>query len=98
MLVFEQSTYSLFIKLICIGVGRMSKLSTRSKTLESLQTYTFMLPWLVGFFAFTFGPMIASLIFSFTEYNIFSPPRFTGLDNFKEMFTEDKDFRNALVL
>ena len=42
--------------------------------------------------ALTVGPMTASLYLAFTRYNLLSPPRFTGLDNFVRMFTEDPNY------
>ena len=49
-------------------------------------------PWLVGFFIFTFLPIIASLIFSFTDLNItdgiLSSPEFVGLKNYQQMFND----------
>lgn len=59
---------------------------------ESLAGYGFLLPWLVGFFGLTLLPMVYSLYLSFTSYNIFSPPRWIGLDNYIRMFTSDPSF------
>ena len=59
---------------------------------ESLAGYGFLIPWLVGFFGLTIIPMVYSLYLSFTSYNIFSPPRWIGLDNYIRMFTDDPSF------
>lgn len=48
--------------------------------------YLFLLPWLVGLFVFTAGPVIASLYLSFTNYNLLGAPSWIGLQNFQEMF------------
>lgn len=48
--------------------------------------YLFLLPWLVGLFVFTAGPVIASLYLSFTNYNLLGAPGWIGLQNFQEMF------------
>lgn len=63
---------------------------------ESIWGYIFISPWLIGFLLFTLGPMIASLVFSFTDYKIITPPVFTGLDNFIKLFTKDPDFWRSL--
>src|SRR5687767_12504609 len=40
-------------------------------------------PWLIGFFLFTFGPMLASLGLAFTDFTISNmEPAFVGVDNF----------------
>jgi multiple sugar transport system permease protein len=59
---------------------------------ETVAGYGFLVPWLVGFFGLTLIPMAYSLYLSFTAYNIFSPPRWIGLDNYVRMFTSDPAF------
>ncbi len=56
----------------------------------------FMSPWAVGFFLFYLYPMLASLYFSFTQYDLLSQPRWTGLSNYKYMFTNDPSFWLAM--
>lgn len=55
---------------------------------EAITFYLFILPWVIGFLIFTFGPIVASLLLSFAEYDIVSPIEFTGLSNFKELFSD----------
>ncbi|WP_344684098.1 sugar ABC transporter permease, partial [Microbacterium terrae] len=62
---------------------------------ESLAGYGFLIPWLVGFFGLTLVPMAYSLYLSFTNYNIFSPPKWIGLDNYVRMFTNDPSFMQS---
>lgn len=57
---------------------------------ENLAGYLFMSPWIAGFLLLTAGPMIASLYFAFTDYNLFDAPRWIGLDNFSEMFADPR--------
>lgn len=57
-------------------------------------------PWMVGFLVLTAGPMIASLFFSFTDYDVLSPPRWVGLRNYADLAGPDranviKAFSNA---
>jgi multiple sugar transport system permease protein len=54
--------------------------------------YIFILPFIIGFLAFLALPMILSLGFSFTRYNILESPVFIGLENYKTMFTADPKF------
>ncbi len=58
--------------------------------------YTFLLPWLIGFFLLTLGPILASLYLSFTKYDMVSAPRWVGWDNYIYMFTRDRRFWKAL--
>jgi multiple sugar transport system permease protein len=56
----------------------------------------FMSPWLIGFLIFYVYPMLATLYYSFTHYDIFSSPRWVGFDNYRFMFTSDPQFWQAL--
>jgi multiple sugar transport system permease protein len=47
---------------------------------------------LIGFAIFTLAPMIASLYWSFTKYQLPAPPKWIGLTNYKFMFTTDPFF------
>lgn len=72
--------------------GRPSKM----KRSEAIQGYLFILPWLFGMLVFTLGPLIFSLIGSFTNYDVTSRMDFVGLDNYRRMFTSDPLFWTAL--
>ena len=69
-----------------VPVGKVDKSFSRA---DNLVGYFFLSPWLIGFFAFTFFPIAASLVLAFTEYNIFTPPEWIGLDNLTRMFSKD---------
>ena len=49
---------------------------------ETRAAYLFMLPWLFGFFCLTVIPMFASLYFSFTSYDMFTAPKWIGVENY----------------
>lgn len=75
---------------------KLQKIKYRSNRGESkwLGIY-FILPWIIGFFAFKIGPLFLSFAYSFTKYNVMSPPKFIGLKNYFKMFA-DPDFHNSL--
>ena len=52
--------------------------------------YLFLAPWLVGFFALTLGPTLASLYYSFTNYDLLTPPEWTGFANYRYAFFNDE--------
>ena len=56
---------------------------------EALWAYAFITPWVIGFVVFTVGPMLASLYFSLTDYDIVSAPRWVGLRNYVNMFHDN---------
>ena len=57
---------------------------------ELFWALVFLSPWLVGFLVFTAGPMLASLVLSFTDYDVLTSPRWTGFDNYVTMFSDPK--------
>ena len=58
---------------------------------EALWGYFFISPWTLGFLALTFGPMLASLFFSFTAYDVLGPARWVGVRNYGQLFGSDQD-------
>ena len=56
---------------------------------EAIAFHLFAAPWIIGFLGFTLGPMIASFLLSFTAYDIITPARWVGFDNYRTMFTSD---------
>jgi multiple sugar transport system permease protein len=54
----------------------------------------FLLPSLLGLLVFIAFPVISSLILSFHEWDLLSPAKFVGLENFKEIFSSN-DFWSA---
>ncbi|MBU7591548.1 carbohydrate ABC transporter permease [Metabacillus halosaccharovorans] len=63
---------------------------------QNMTGYAFISPFIIGFLAFTFIPIVASLYFSFTQYNLFASPTWIGLENYKKMFTEDPRYWQSL--
>jgi multiple sugar transport system permease protein len=55
---------------------------------ENAAGYLFLLPWFVGMFVFTAGPVIASLYLSFTNYNLIGTPAWVGWQNYLAMFQD----------
>lgn len=63
---------------------------------ESSAGVVFCMPFIIGFLVFLIIPMGMSLYYSFCDYDILSPPVFTGLDNYIEMFTADETFWHSV--
>lgn len=49
----------------------------------------FVSPWLFGLLAFTAYPILASLYYSFTLYDIINAPQWVGLQNYAIMLSQD---------
>ena len=63
---------------------------------EILAGYGFLTPNLVGFLVFTFLPVLAALLLSFTEWDLLRPIKWVGLENYIRMFTRDPTFIRVL--
>jgi multiple sugar transport system permease protein len=57
----------------------------------------FISPWLIGFLLWTVFPLVSSVYYSFTRYDLLRAPAFIGLSNFVEILTRDKTFRVVAV-
>jgi multiple sugar transport system permease protein len=68
----------------------------RSAWRRQLLALAFMSPWIIGFCAFFVYPVVSSLYFSFTKYDILTDPVWVGLDNYRFMFTSDGRFWTAV--
>ena len=60
---------------------------------DMVQGYLFIGPVVLGLIIWTFGPMIASFILSFTEYPLLKSPKWVGLQNFVDIFTRNEQYR-----
>ena len=63
---------------------------------ESRAGWLSISPWIFGFLVFTTYPFIASLYFSFTEYDVLRPAEWVGLENYERLLTRDRLFPLAL--
>jgi len=68
----------------------------RPATRRRLTVLAFLSPWLIGFCVFIAYPMLATLYFSFTNYNLANSHDWVGLRNYRIAFTEDPVFWLAI--
>ena len=64
--------------------------------------YLFLAPYAILFTMFYVFPVVASIYYSFTYYNILEPPRFIGLQNYISLVLQDDIFligvKNTLMI
>ena len=63
---------------------------------ETFFGWLFALPAIIGFVVFDIGPMVASVLISFTEWNGVTPPKWVGLSNYEEIIFRDDLFMLSL--
>lgn len=61
-----------------------------------LWAYIFLAPFIAGFVLWQAGPLLLSLYYSFTEYDLLQPERWVGLANYQRMI-DDRLFGVSLV-
>jgi oligogalacturonide transport system permease protein len=56
----------------------------------------YLSPYIIGLLAFTAIPFMASFGLSFTDYDLLSPAKWVGLQNYIDLFTKDRTFQISL--
>ncbi|MBM7570680.1 carbohydrate ABC transporter permease [Aquibacillus albus] len=59
---------------------------------EYIWGYLFIAPPILGFILFALIPMLFSVYISFTQFDLYNPAQFTGLENYHRLFFEDELF------
>jgi multiple sugar transport system permease protein len=70
---------------------KMSKMARH----EAIYGISFASPWIIGFLAFTLYPILASLFYSFTSFNMFTF-RGIGLNNYIAIFHNDLFYKSLI--
>lgn len=70
---------------------------SRARLWENLEGWLFASPWIVGFLLWTLIPMLASLVLSFTEWDLISDPDWVGFQNFQELLADDLVWKSLSV-
>lgn len=65
---------------------------------DTITAYLFMSPWLIGTLVFLLGPLLFSIYLSMTDWGFRGNSDFVGLDNYREMFTDDYRFWLSLKI
>lgn len=72
---------------------------TRAERREARWGFLFISPWIIGMLAFTIGPMVATLIFSFLNLDLAreDPLQFVGLQNYIDLVNDSRTWDALLV-
>ena len=75
----------------------LNRLSPRTLTgKRNLIGYIFVSPSILGFLLWFLGPLLVALWLAFTDWNMLTPARWVGLDNFRQALFRDKLFWQSL--
>ena len=67
------------------------RLKKNKKSFQKMIPYLFISPWLIGFTAFTLGPLLLSFYMSFHDWPVIGEATFVGLRNYVDMFHLNTD-------
>ncbi len=77
------------------------KMDRKRHLKENWPNYLMLSPFLITFFLFFVLPVLCSIFFSFTNFDMINPPKFIGLDNYARMLLDDDTFpivfKNTLI-
>jgi multiple sugar transport system permease protein len=68
--------------------------TTGHRRKEILWSYLFVAPPVLGFLIFGLAPLVTSLVLSFMEWDMLTPARYIGMENFKEMLADEKFYKS----
>jgi len=74
---------------------RSRRVASRRVRIEAVAGYLFIAPWLIGFFIWTAGPMLYSILLSLQETDLLTPAKFVGGGNYVAL-TADRLFWKSL--
>ncbi len=77
-----------------MGAARIRRKGSISSRRETLEFYLFISPWLIGLAVFLVYPLLSSLYYSFTRYEIGGRPFWIGLENYVRMFADPQYLRS----
>ncbi|MBG0564680.1 carbohydrate ABC transporter permease [Actinoplanes aureus] len=72
------------------AIGELRRLKTTTRKKDNRAAFFFLLPWFAGLIVITAGPVAASFVLGFTDYNLIQPPEFSGLENFQRMISDER--------
>ena len=73
-------------------MARQTSSLKRNRRIEERIAYLFIAPVLLGILIFQVYPTVFSLYTSFTTWNLITPQRWVGLENYINLFTTDRFF------
>ena len=76
---------------------RKSKSSKKFLYRDNTVGYIFAAPFIIGFLGFTIIPIIASLYYSFTDYNLIKKEEFVGFFNYIRLFNDPRFLKSIRV-
>ena len=92
-------TYAAVVALLILAVVVVARRRRRTHGYRMRETGAalfFASPWLLGFAVLTGGPIIFSIVLSFTRYDVLTEARYVGLANYRDVFADPVFYKSLL--
>lgn len=73
-----------------LDVARPRTAVARRRRPVNRTAWVFVAPATLGFLVFILLPLLLTIVYSFTEYDLFDSPRFVGLENYSAMLSDSR--------
>ncbi len=70
------------------GAAQGTRRAARRRRRSLVVGLAFCLPWIIGLLGLHLVPVVLSLYYSFTDYDILQPPKWVGFDNYLSLFRD----------
>ena len=64
---------------------------------DTVKFFILISPWIIGFIVFTLAPMLMSLYYSFTDWDVLSKANWVGLENYTGLFKDELFYQSLKV-
>lgn len=72
-----------------MSVAAKKKPSHSIQRRDNIEGYLFTLPAVIGLFVFILIPIVASIVLSFTKWDLITDIEFIGIANYQELFGDE---------
>jgi multiple sugar transport system permease protein len=72
------------------AAGTVAAAPRRRRRHDGIAAYLFLSPWLLGLLVLTMGPLLTSLYFSLTNFDLLEIPQWVGITNYQQMLGDDR--------
>ena len=89
--------YSILILIPFIGIFFALKRNQKLRVYrrgETTNAMIFLSPWLIGMICLTAGPILFSIVLSFSRYDVLSNARYVGAENYRNLFSDPLFFKS----
>ena len=78
-----------------MAVNKRRRVAIHYSKRDARNFFLYTSPWIIGFIGLTAIPFFSSLILSFTQWDILTPPEWVGMENYRNLF-QDSEFWSVL--